>query len=114
MKINNPSKIQGQVIVKMRARRCMPRRHSGSLVYLVWGPFRVNGVPRARRLCAANKSVAIIHLGVFIIMSAAVWALGENVFGTAAGAGARPLACAANVYLRISRQPLPHHRKSRL
>jgi hypothetical protein len=68
-----------------------------------------------RRLCCAhaNKSVAIIHLGVFIIMSAAVWALGENVFGTAAGAGARPLACAANVYSKISRQPLPHHRKSR-
>lgn len=45
-------------------------------------------------------------------MSAAVWALGENVFGTAAGAGARPLASAANVYFTISRQPLPHHRKS--
>jgi len=70
---------------------------------------------RARGVCALcyNKSVAIIHLGVFIIMSAAVWALGENVFGTAAGAGARPLACAANVYFKISRQPLPHHRKSR-
>lgn len=110
-------KIQGQVIVYNALRHHVHGASFSSfllLVYLVWGPFRVNGVPAcAFVVCAhANKSVAIIHLGVFIIMSAAVWALGENVFGSAAGAGARPLASAANVYFTISRQPLPHHRKS--